>query len=474
MSSRFPIVLTDILHYSKEDQAIVRKAFEEHRKKLPCLFCGRKPAYNVQSSIDAAFQVSCSAAPRSKAPDDKPCKSKFNTASVHFALVEFANVNPLPGIDLAKEAVSRDPGDTHIIALRKTVAIATQQLTAAIEDLDTRADQEFLTNADAGLQATLDSFNARRTTVCVDHEKETQPDRQQRVVLPGFRTAQLPFHRPGTTVFPPNVLAKSDIQKRSRPRVEDHSDELQRPNNPIPSLLYNPPHPVPNFRKRDYRAAVENLELISSSQKERAAAALQKMTKRRRDQLDTSKLTLVYVTGIQRMPISTLKGLLKDLGIDVTPQAMANISFLGKNTSEFLLSPHVVSYFKKRINSLGLNNLKILENFDASKAADPDASDETRKKINKVFLDRTHSIIQRPGVSEEVKEFFTNFLKETSQPLPNSPTQLIPVQNNSQETQGDPQLLQDYGFTSTHEDMDIDIPETQISLMGLNSFTQNY
>lgn len=475
MDSRFPIVLTNILHYSKDNQTIVRKAFEEHRKKLPCLFCGRKPAYNVHSAIGAGFQVSCSAAPRPSASDrQKPCNSKFNTASIHFALVEFAKINPLPGIELAKEAVARDPGDEHIIALRKSVAIATQQLTAAIEDSDTRNDTEFLTSADVGLQATIEGFNARRAPVCIDLDMEALPTRQQRGVLPGNRTVQLPFQRPSPSMLPPNVQQNNNAQKRSRPRVEDQTAALQRPNVIVPSLLHNNPPSVPNFQKRDYTGAVEALGLTSSSQKEKAVAALHQMTKRRRDHTDTSKLTLVYVSGIQRMPVSTLKGLLKDIGIDVTPQAIANISFLGKNTSEFLLSPHIVSYFKKRITSLGLNNLKILENFDPSKAADPEASEETKARINKVFLDRTHSIIQRPGVSAQVKEFFSSFLMESSQPLPHSQTQLITSQNNTQETQEDHQQLRDYGYHSNMGQMELIVPETQFSLMGLNSFTQNY
>ncbi|KAJ9084093.1 hypothetical protein DSO57_1027813 [Entomophthora muscae] len=128
------------------------------------------------------------------------------------------------------------------------------------------------------------------------------------------------------------------------------------------------------------------------------------------------KLTLIYVGGIQRKAISKVKKNLLSLGFDIRSTAIANISFLGASTCEFLVAPHYVSYFKRHITEINHPLLRLLENFEACKAADPAISPALKEALRSSLIDRVHGIIGRDGALPSVKKFFEKYLAGHSLP----------------------------------------------------------
>ncbi|KAJ9058703.1 hypothetical protein DSO57_1009782 [Entomophthora muscae] len=97
-------------------------------------------------------------------------------------------------------------------------------------------------------------------------------------------------------------------------------------------------------------------------------------------------LTLVYVGGIQCKAISKVKKNLLSLSFDIWSTVIANISFLGASTCEFLLAPHYVSYFKRHITELDHLLLCLLENFEVCKAADLSALLALKEHVKASFI----------------------------------------------------------------------------------------
>ncbi|KAJ9076406.1 hypothetical protein DSO57_1026608 [Entomophthora muscae] len=107
-----------------------------------------------------------------------------------------------------------------------------------------------------------------------------------------------------------------------------------------------------------------------------------------------------------------------DLGFDVRSLSIANISFLGATTCKMLMAPTPAAFFKRKIKELNCPNLRILDNFDAAKAADPKASNALKDTLVNSYTKRIHSVILCDGLSSEVKKFFSFLLEHQSLPLP--------------------------------------------------------
>ncbi|KAJ9085579.1 hypothetical protein DSO57_1012377 [Entomophthora muscae] len=107
-----------------------------------------------------------------------------------------------------------------------------------------------------------------------------------------------------------------------------------------------------------------------------------------------------------------------DLGSNTRASSIANISFLGASTCELLIAPGAASHFKRKIKELDCPNLRILENFDAAKAADPKASSVLKSTLVNSYTKCIHSVISRESASPEVRKFFSALFASKSLPLP--------------------------------------------------------
>ncbi|KAJ9059042.1 hypothetical protein DSO57_1006520 [Entomophthora muscae] len=130
------------------------------------------------------------------------------------------------------------------------------------------------------------------------------------------------------------------------------------------------------------------------------------------------RLQLVYVGGIIHKPICEVKQNLMDLGFDVCSLSIANISFLGATMCKMLMAPTAAAFFKCKVKELNCPNLRILDNFDAAKAADPKESNALKDILVNSYTKHIHSFILCDGSSSEVKKFFSSLLKRQSLPLP--------------------------------------------------------
>ncbi|KAJ9080601.1 hypothetical protein DSO57_1023207 [Entomophthora muscae] len=130
------------------------------------------------------------------------------------------------------------------------------------------------------------------------------------------------------------------------------------------------------------------------------------LTTHRKKLPTADRLQLVYVGSISPKPY--------DLGFDTRASSIANISFLGASTCELLirLVPLATSNEDYEIDC---PNLRILENFDAAKAADP-------KDLQR------SSLPCRKHASPEVRKFFS---RPSCKPVTASPY-VIPRDNEDE------------------------------------------
>lgn len=179
---------------------------------------------------------------------------------------------------------------------------------------------------------------------------------------------------------------------------------------------------------------------ISDEDKPAAIEALEQLCKRPRIRKTFKKLDRVYIHGIPRQPIKNLKQLFQKLRIRTS--AIPSISFLGLQTAEFLVSSDYSSSFKKIITSLSptQGRFRVLEDYDASKAADPSATIEVKQKLQNAFIRRVHGLIEHNS-NKSVQEFYNSWLTKLSLPIPSSlvqedgnvPKNQIPQDNLIQE-----------------------------------------
>lgn len=194
-----------------------------------------------------------------------------------------------------------------------------------------------------------------------------------------------------------------------------HLDPAPAPTAHVPSAAAAPSSGA--SRPSYASAAACNLDADASAERvNAAAAALCELTHRKPKHAPAEKLTLVYVGGIQRKAISKVKKNLKDLGFDIWSVSIANVSFLGSSTCEFLIAPHYLQRFKHAIANCEAAGLRLLDNFEACRAADPNATSACQEKLKGNLLERVWSIIERPGAHTSVKAFFKRYLESNHLP----------------------------------------------------------
>lgn len=183
-----------------------------------------------------------------------------------------------------------------------------------------------------------------------------------------------------------------------------------------------PPTPTTNGRKTYAQIAASRG--IAEKDQPVAIQALEQLCKRPRIRKTFKNLDKIYIQGISRQPIKNLKQLFQSLRIRTS--AIPSISFLGLQTAEFLVSSDYSSSFKKIITSLSptQGRFKILENYDASKAADPIATTEVKQKLQAAFVRRVHGLIEH-NTNKSVQEFYNSWLQKLSLPIPNPPEKEI-------------------------------------------------
>lgn len=172
-----------------------------------------------------------------------------------------------------------------------------------------------------------------------------------------------------------------------------------------------------SFKPKKTYAQIAASRGIAEEDQPAAIKAIEELCKRPRIRQTYKNLDKVYVQGIPRQPIKKLKQLFQSLRIRTS--AIPSISFLGLQTAEFLVSSDYSSNFKKIITSLSPveGRFKILDNYDASKAADPAASVEVKERLQATFVRRLHGLIEHNS-NKTVKEYYNSWLAKLSLPQP--------------------------------------------------------
>lgn len=112
-----------------------------------------------------------------------------------------------------------------------------------------------------------------------------------------------------------------------------------------------------------------------------------------------TNLIPVYASGFGRMPLSKLKTHLFNMRFALSK--IANLSFIGNSTLEFLVTSDYKETLTNRLRTL---EFKILESFDPSKALAPGASLELQEKVKNAAIRRIQ-IIFKSSLNPAVKNF---------------------------------------------------------------------
>jgi hypothetical protein len=178
---------------------------------------------------------------------------------------------------------------------------------------------------------------------------------------------------------------------------------LPGPSNPTTS-------PAPANRTRLSYAEVTSGCGMSGAEASRAVAAMQALCRRPRpmkklDKAPKVEPVRIYINGISKGPLRWIRENLNALRI--RSAAIINISFVGAITAECLVLPWYVDEFRARIAKLPI--FTILENFDASVAADSKASNEVKKMVKEAFLRRVLKLAESPDplVRAHFRDFAT-------------------------------------------------------------------
>ena len=211
----------------------------------------------------------------------------------------------------------------------------------------------------------------------------------------------------------PLVLSATPTAATSTPAVS----AAPAPSAPTPSA------PVPSAPAKPLKKSYPQVSIDLGFAGEDLQAAVQAISRLSRPPpqigKDGSKLSKVYVQGIGRMPISQVRLHLKSLRFRVS--RILNISFLGANTAEFLLTADYVGGFKRRIGVIGqATRWRLLDTFDAAALADPKADPATKQRVQDAFIKRVHHIILKT-THPAVKASYETWLRDLNLPLPSSP-----------------------------------------------------
>lgn len=186
------------------------------------------------------------------------------------------------------------------------------------------------------------------------------------------------------------------------------------------SRLSRPPRQtkVPQVFKpddRSYAAVTSRIVGIPANEQKKAIDALRSLRRTPRAALKANKLVMVYVSGIGKGPIRNIK---KNLGtLHFRLSAIVNISFIGNNTAEFLITSDYAKGFHEHIANMNDSRIHVIDNFKASEASDPHASEVLKETITKHYVARLHGIIKNCKL-KQVVEFYSKVLQSQGHPVP--------------------------------------------------------
>ena len=319
----------------------------------------------------------------------------------------------LPSFRPRLASPSMDPRDSEIlflretiVSLRDTVGSLQTQLTSVLDEL--KAVRALLPRPPAALSCSAQVLSGPTSAL---------PDPQPTQPAPALPQ---PMHL-DPAEFPP--LPSSPLRPTRSQKGKAKAPVAQ----PVPPLATTFSHAVaasaPAPPLQPSRTSYSQVGTTLGLAGEELLAAIQAISNlsRRPPQVgkDGSKLFRVYVQGIGRMPIGKVRSYLKDLRFRVS--RILNISFLGSNTAEFLLTADYVGGFKRRVETIGqATRWRILDTFDAAAMADPKADPATRQRVQDAFLKRVQQIILKTR-HPAVKANYEAWLRSLDLPLP-SPT----------------------------------------------------
>ena len=122
------------------------------------------------------------------------------------------------------------------------------------------------------------------------------------------------------------------------------------------------------------------------------------------------ELELVHVSGIQRMPLGTLREHLKRGCFDV--QSILNISPITRETTEFLVKKSYVETFKKGM----AYEFRVRKDYHPARPLNPKADKKMRQKFLNGFLNRVKTIIKHSKIPA-VSEFYTKLANKYNEQI---------------------------------------------------------
>ena len=165
---------------------------------------------------------------------------------------------------------------------------------------------------------------------------------------------------------------------------------------------------IDKSRKPTFAQVVKNCN-VNESESEAFKKSYFAMKKPRVNTSNNSNLSLVYVTGIQRMKVSVFKKHLDSLKFSC--QKIAFVSFVGQHTAEFLVYNQYKTTFVSHCKSL---EWRILDKFDPTKPAN---SEVESAKVKNAFLARLRSNVIASN-KDHVKRFFSEwYLRVNGSPM---------------------------------------------------------
>lgn len=399
--------------YSREEQARIRVAVQHvwYGTLLRCQKCDRPNAFSIISGPKSRLVARCKS--EKNGTSHPPCNAKASARWLHYTCLRDAQADPLEDEEFEEFADLPNASEQHfeeaaqaIPASQDTVGKVFQPYSPAPapNPLETLVSQ--LRQENSGLRAQLASLQASFVSL---ESTLNQLLAQQREAASVNLCPSSPAPVTGDGLAPEPM------------DTEDHSS--------APPCVLPAPLP-PSGRPSSWADAARLGQAIRSTNSDalaRARRAAHLLTTRRRKPAPADKLVLLYVGGIQRMAISKVKALLRDLRFDVRPSAIANISFLGGSTCEFLLHTDYVAHFRRQAAALALPNFRILDNFRACQAADPEASASCRDRLRTNLQHRVWAIIEREGCLPAVREFFSAYLSSLNFPTSRPQAESAPM-----------------------------------------------
>lgn len=247
---------------------------------------------------------------------------------------------------------------------------------------------------------------------------DNQPSESSPVPVDAFR---IPPVTPGNGGNIISHMTLPSHQLDIAPQILPHVATASLQRGTAPQSLIT--HPIHNAGRRSYADVVTALGLVGDDH-QKALKAIGRLSRRPATKRVGRDLVRIYVQGIYRKSLRMIKEDLRALRFRTS--MIHNISFIGAATMELLISPDYLSAFKRRFTELASSTRwRILDAYDASTAADANADEGTKTRLQQAFLTRVHTIIESTQ-QPEVRASYEQWLRTLQLPLP---TSCLPTKN---------------------------------------------